>query len=50
MKYEQYPCGLKGMPSCEVAQRKQMPIKVPTTPKPSPGFEAFSIVQVGVLT
>ncbi|KAM3727564.1 Uncharacterized protein ACO02O_04218 [Dirofilaria immitis] len=45
VKYEQYPCGLNGFPSCEVLQKQQVPIKMPTTPKPDPGFGVFSIVQ-----
>ncbi|MCP9265088.1 hypothetical protein DINM_020289 [Dirofilaria immitis] len=45
VKYEQYPCGLNGFPSCEVLQKQQVPIKMPTTSKPDPGFGVFSIVQ-----
>ncbi|KAL3991011.1 hypothetical protein ACH3XW_34130 [Acanthocheilonema viteae] len=45
VRYEQYPCGLRGTPSCEASQRQQMSLKMPTAPKPRPGFGAFSIAQ-----
>lgn len=46
VKYEQYPCGLNGTPSCEISQRQQGPIKKPTISKLSPSFGALSIAQV----
>ncbi|VDP20302.1 unnamed protein product [Onchocerca flexuosa] len=47
VKYDQHPCGLNGFPSCEVSQKQQIPIQVPTIPKPDSGFDAFSIARVG---
>ncbi|CAG9530398.1 unnamed protein product, partial [Cercopithifilaria johnstoni] len=49
VRYEEYPCGLQGMPPCEVPkqQKQQTPIKVPTVRKPIPGSGTFNIMQVG---
>ncbi|EFO13486.2 hypothetical protein LOAG_15043 [Loa loa] len=49
VKYEQYPCGMKGMPSCEISRQQQISIKQFTMPKHSQGFGAFSVAQVKIL-
>uniref|UniRef100_A0A915PGU6 Abnormal cell migration protein 18-like fibronectin type I domain-containing protein n=1 Tax=Setaria digitata TaxID=48799 RepID=A0A915PGU6_9BILA len=46
IKYEEYPCGFKNTPSCEVPQRMKIPTQIPTISKPNSGFGTFSIAQL----
>lgn len=45
VKYEEYPCGLKGTPPCTAPPKQQIPSDLPIMSKMDPGFGAFSIVQ-----